>query len=369
MKNLLLLPLLLACSNTSFIKRMPSSAPLEETFSRLKSIYPEQSDAFIQERYKSAPNAFQKWRSFPPYYYELINRMSPYLGDDFFQRPGLCAGDPHLENFGFIFLKNTIFTVNDLDDATPCSLNADAMRLFIGHRLVTSFNSHEWLEEYKSGLSGQTKPLPDYLKHLEAESLKNKTKMPLNLRRVVESKNCSGSMLPVTSNEEYMLKDMLTREGKQYLFACSRNKASGGSAGQKRYLVFHQQPEKLEAFEIKPLATPAPIYQIPLTNEEREVIFKKAVNVFLSPKHRSAWYPVKLQNKLYQRRPIWTGNTEIKETDLSPRDLNEVILFQARTLGNLHRKTQSGQTLNYSSEQWEKLGKAIERQWRSEFGE
>lgn len=369
MKKLLILPLLLTVSNYALADRTPSSDPSEQTFKRLKNLYPDQSDAFIQQRYKNAPDAFQKWRSFPPYYYELLNRMASHLGSSFTQRPGLCAGDPHLENFGFIYLKKTLFTINDLDDATPCSLNADAMRLFIGHRLVTNFSSHDWLEEYKKGLSGQSKPLPAYIKRLETESLKKKRQMPKNLMRVVESRSCLNDMLPVTPNEEVMLKEMLTREEKKYVFACSRNKASGGSAGHKRYIVFHEQFEKLEAFEVKPLTTPAPMYQRSLPHKERMAIFKEAVDILFSPKHHSAWYPVRLQKKLYQRRPVWTGNTEIKQRDMSPSDLNEVILHQARTLGILHGKSLGGQSFNFTSEQWEKWGQTIELQWRSEFKE
>src|SRR3989338_1838749 len=125
------LSFLILLSSACATERKVSSIIPTETVKRLKKLYPAQTEAFILERLHNATSAFAKWRSFPPYYYELITRLKKSRASKMISRPGLCAGDPHLENFGFIYSDQPLFTLNDLDDVSLCSLDADIIRLLI----------------------------------------------------------------------------------------------------------------------------------------------------------------------------------------------------------------------------------------------
>lgn len=148
----------LLLSSNLYAERKPNAAVPNETIQRLKSLYPEQNENFIYERVQNTKSAFEKWRSFPPYFYNLVSRSGNILGTHFNERRGLCAGDAHFENFGFLYMGKPFFSLNDLDDVSACALDADALRLFVGHRLLFPVKASEWVAEYKAGLSNMNTP-------------------------------------------------------------------------------------------------------------------------------------------------------------------------------------------------------------------
>lgn len=359
---------ILVISTAAFAERKPSATVPQETINRLKGLYPDQSEGFIIERIQNTKSAFEKWRAFPPYFYELVYRSRGFLGGAFDTRQGLCAGDPHIENFGYVFLGKPFFSLNDLDDVSPCSLNTDAMRLFIGHRLITPVKAAEWLVEYKAGLSGLNTPAPESLEKLEKESAKKKTELSKKYRKLVESMSCSGEFAPATKEETQVIVDYLKTEGKELKLLCTRTKDTGGSAGNKRFVIFYPISSGIDAFELKPLATPAPVAPRILPLNEREHIYRMAVGTYLGANFANTYYPVVLGRQIFQRRPLWGGNVGITEADLTAGDLKEVALYQARTLGKYHRIT-TKLSFMYSNEEWEKFAVELEKKWRQEFAE
>jgi hypothetical protein len=360
--------LILFLISSAFAGRKPSATIPHETLQRLKTLYPDQSEAFILERIQNADSAFQKWRSFPPYYYELLSRSTDILGGSFMNRKGMCAGDPHLENFGFLYLGRAFFYLNDLDDASGCSLNADALRLFIGTRLVTNLSAAEWVEQYKDGMGGIVTAYPNYLKNLEKDSLKKKTDMPKKYRKLFDTKTCNGDFADVTKAEMEMLKTYLKTENKEVKMACTRAKDSGGSAGLRRFIVFYNTASGTEAIELKPLVTPAPMAPKILSPFEREMLYKQAVAIFFGVTFNAAYFPVTLAGKSFMRRPLWGGNQGVSESGMSSTDLKEVALFEARTLGGYHRITNTT-PFDVSPDAWDRIAKGIEKKWRAEFAE
>jgi hypothetical protein len=365
MKNFLILLML---STSALALRGPDATIPNETIQRIQKLYPTQSEEFLHLRLKNAENAFQKWRSFPPYFYELLNRSEGLLGKDFSARQGLCAGDPHLENFGFLYIADTRFTINDLDDVAPCPLNADALRLFIGHRLISSVNSDSWLSAYKAGLAGEARSVPEYLLRLKEKSLKERRELPKKMKTMMVNKNCQDDYKVLNAVEAQGIETLMKKEKRNILIACSRDKDHGGSAGLRRYIVVSEKEGEIAAFELKPLVTPAPLYNKKLTQKEREEYFKQAVRHFFGSEYSAHYYPVSLIENLFLRRPIWKGNQEISEKDMGSSDLSQIILYEAYTLGIYHRKSNQSQ-LNYSSEKWEALGREIESKWKKEFAE
>lgn len=362
----LLLSLFISVS--AFGERKPNAAVPQETVQRLKTLYPEQTESFIFERIQNAKTTFEKWRAFPPYFYELLTRSSQILGNTFLTRPGLCAGDPHLENFGYVYMGRPFFSLNDLDDVAACSLNADALRLFIGHRLVSPLKASEWIAEYKAGLSGMNTPAPAYLEKIEKESAKKKTEMTKKYKKLLEANICTGEFAPATKEEVDQVTNFLKAEGKSLKLLCTRTKDTGGSAGNKRFVIFYPISNGFEVIELKPLATPAPMAPKVISVLERQVQYQQAVSIFLGANFFSAYYPVTMGRKIYQRRPLWGGNVGVTESDLSSRDVREVALYQARTLGRYHRITNNN-PFPFTPEAWDKLALEIEKKWRQEFAE
>lgn len=78
----LALSALIVLGACAFNDRTPNSLQIPpETLSKLKKLYPDQSEDFIVERFKNADSPLMKWRSFPPYYYELYDRVSGQFGN------------------------------------------------------------------------------------------------------------------------------------------------------------------------------------------------------------------------------------------------------------------------------------------------
>lgn len=368
------------------------------TMGRLKKLYPDQSEAFIKERLKNAPLAFNKWRSFPPYYYEMLDR-SPE-GKKLKSRSGLCAGDAHIENFGFIHGTPSQFTINDLDDVTPCDLNRDLMRLFIGHRMINpGLKADAFLTQYQNGFKGLNCPAPAFIQKLAQDSEKKGRGLSKKNKALLDSKSCTGEYAPLSLEEQKMLEDFNSAENgdkaclnspvlsddlkklaqqisqtdpKQIIHACSRTKESGGSAGGKRFVVFRKSTTGVvDAYELKPLMNPAPNYKSAPKPEVRARIYEAAVKTYLGEAQTEHYYPVTLNKVLFQRRPLWGGNEEVKEDDLNkagPSEKEAVMLFETCRLGALHSRTKPG-PLSVTAGEWEKIAGTLEYQFRLEFAQ
>lgn len=387
MKNLFFFLLI---STQTFAQEVPQA-----TLDRLQKLYPDQSLEFIKERIKNAPTPFNKWRSFPPYYYELINRS--VSSRELKNRKGMCAGDPHLENFGFIANGDSpIFTINDLDDVTSCSLNADLMRLYIGQRLISpNLKADAFLAQYNSGLNGANCARPEYIHKLAKDAIKKGQGLSKKNKAMLEAKTCTGDYQVLTDAEKNMLdafvkaengdqsclksdvlspdlrklaKSVVNQDPKEIMHACSRIKESGGSAGGKRFLVFRKSSAGVvDAFELKPLVKSAPDYEGSFSQSTRAIQFKKAVETYFSPELKSHYYPVVLNKVLYQRRPVWSGNEEIKADDMDAAQTEAVMMYETCVLGSLHARSKPAAFTAHPGE-WEKQALEIEVQFKKEFG-
>lgn len=380
MKNIFVLLALLLVS-FAYSKEVPPS-----TLARIKKIYPTQSESFILHRLEKAPSFFDKWRSFPPYFYEMVQR-SPYVSL-FNSRKGLCAGDPHLENFGFIPSGNqsSLLTLNDMDDATTCSLDLDLMRLFISQKLlVPELKSTSFLANYKKGISGLSCDRPEVFKKLEASSIKKGKGLSKKYQAMADEKSCLGDFASLTDSEKKLLEEWslsasfdkacyaeVGRQTNVLWHACSRTKDSGGSAGEKRFVLFSKTTAGvMSAIELKPLVNPAPDVLSPLSLKQREEQFKKAVDLFLGKSFADDYYPVQIGGKLFQRRPNWAGVESLDEEDfqvLNSGDKEEVLIFESCLLGTLHRRSNSA-TFSLDPAAWNEAAQGLEAQFRREFSQ
>jgi hypothetical protein len=174
----------------------------------------------------------------------------------------------------------------------------------------------------------------------------------------------------LSAEDEGIVRAFLEAEGNRKFYkGCARVKNTAGSAGLRRYIVYFKLPRGVEAVELKPLATPATMVGRTVELISRQEIFKKAVSTYFGAQYHVAYYPVLVQGRLYQRRPLWAGNVGIKEGALSSSDLREVLLYQARVLGHFHRASNATGPFNFTPEKWEELAVRIEKKWKSEFAE
>lgn len=338
----------------------------KELLATMKRLYPLQSEAFLVQRISLAKTPQDKWRDFPPYYHDLLSRMRPALGSEFFTRKGFCAGDAHIDNFGFLFGSDAVFTLNDLDDAAPCPLNADLMRLFISHKLVSPhFETEHWLHEYQRGFDKVEGPGPSYLEDLAAKSRRKGLGLPSKFQSMLEQKICKGDYSSMTAVEVDRLREVVSGEGRSLVFSCARTKLTGGSAGARRFLAITTIEGRTEAVEYKPLLTPAPWFGS-LTQATRIQFFNQSVSLFLGSEFEKNYRPIIIGGELFQRRSLWAGNVGVDYEDISEKDLDEVFYHEARVLGSLHRKS-SQDGFNLSPAKWDEASMAIMDQWKREF--
>ena len=392
--KILLFSVLLLIAFSSFAQQ--GNIP-EETFKRLKVLYPDQSEDFLKKRIQNAPGLFSKWRSFPPYFYQLVKRSQQ--AKLFQDRRGLCAGDPHLENFGFLPLSNgrSVFTLNDLDDATECSLDLDLMRLYLAHQILRKDLSQEsFFKQYQDGLVGKGCSVPDFIKKLEAKSVKKGKDLPTKYQKMLDEKKCSGEFAPLSESDKKLLDSFENVSGRyeqclisknqhlselnqldqqfssQILHACSRTKDSGGSAGEKRFILFMKPAsDKVEAVELKPLGKAAPDFNQNISIEKREATYQRSIDTFLGTELKKDYFPIRLGSRSYQRRPLWAGQEAVEKDDIeslpSAQQL-EVMDFETCRLGELHRLSHDG-PFQFSPAKWEKAATALLNQFQAEFAE
>ncbi len=368
-----------------------------EALGRLKKLYPDQSEDFIKLRLKNAPDLFSKWRSFPPYFYELVKRSDSveFLN----KRKGLCAGDPHLENFGYFPgpKAKALFTLNDFDDSTECSLDLDLMRMYMAHKFIApDLRADSFIQSYQDGLDGKACPSTDYLKKLEAASQKKGKILSKKYQQILTSKNCGPDLNPLSESEQKLvsklLNDDVAEKGcmnipavlnpdvklisrisqKELLLGCSKTKTSGGSAGEERFILFIKSPAgEVEAIELKPLVNAAPDFDRPFDQERRESLYRSSVQKFMGPDYISDFFPVRLGGRSYQRRPLWAGNEAVDRADydnLSLAEREAVMSAEVCKLGVLHSKSNSA-AFKLNPNDWEGVAKNLMKMFRTDFGE
>ncbi len=350
-----------------------------ETIQRLQKIYPNQSKEFIDLRLSNAQTLFEKWRSFPPYFYDLVKRTK--ISSSISKRQGLCTGDPHVENFGFLPLKkeSVHFGINDLDDATDCFLDLDLIRLYLAHKFYgVQFQGESFYKSYQTGLSGAQCSEPKYIKSLGKDAIKKGRGVSKKALKMLEEKSCSGEFSFISTEDQNQIVSILEKSSPmsshknwKLLHSCARIKSHGGSAGEKRFVLFMQDLKgDLHHLELKPLVTPAPDVGRQMSLTQRKDIFTKSVSLFYGEDLLNEYFTVIFQNKLYQRRPLWAGVQEVSRDDLAElptEEKQEVLNYEACILGGLHRLS-SSTAPGLSSAQMEAISSSLENQFSQEMG-
>jgi hypothetical protein len=308
----------------------------ESTIDRLQKIYPDRDRQSLYDVIKNSKDPFQLWRAFPAYTYELMNRK---FSGRILEKEGFCAGDAHAENFGFLYssaINKTIFTINDLDDSANCRLEVDLLRLLAGNLFLTN-NIDEQINSYLAGVRGESLNL-ELVKDLEQESVKKGSQLSKKYKQLLES-GCTGEFSELNEPEISLIKSYMEKTSRKFLRACARVKENGGSAGLRRFIVFYDNEGKTSAIELKPLVSPAPLYNFSISRNERASIFKAAVELILGISYLNSYKPIVLNNQLFQERPRIAGNIGIEIKDFSNEKLKNILQLELHVLGLIHRKS------------------------------
>ncbi len=305
---------------------------------------------FDANKLENAKNSFHFLRSFVDYFFLVVQHnenslptLQASLGSI-----GWCVGDAHPENFGFLIQNDgsSLFSMNDMDDSGPCPLAMDLFRLLVSvHLSGSALSTKQVAEAYSAGLQQQGMRLPSSLKTLLAKSQAGgMAPSPHRVNRGQLVRRPED--VEATAQELADLNTLLTSTKGRFsslarvVDALSTYKVGGGSGGLLRYEVLLSDGNKqLLHLELKEETTPA-IYPVatealPSTADR----IAKSLDVDLGPQHSVYYNVVSFAGKEMLVRPRYGGDIGVSLKDQNSSDNDEIILYEAFTLGSLHAKT------------------------------
>ena len=228
---------------------------------------------FDHDKLKAANDSFHFLRTFVDYYYDLFpaNLNNLHVTANVSAFSGWCVGDAHPENFGALIDENgnAIFSMNDMDDAGPCPIAYDFLRLLVSSRLYSpKLDINKVIISYQDGLTGAVKSAPDYVKSLLKDSANlGETIDPKDLdssgkllKRKKDSNEVDSStrLIIIRDLQAFFTSKEFVNDGIKVLDMFSTSKVGGGSGGLLRYEVLCSRADgELLHLELKELTTPA----------------------------------------------------------------------------------------------------------------
>lgn len=314
------LPKDLVFSNSSVEKSL-----FRETYRHLSD------DLYEKKLELSLEDPLMFFRSFVNTYYQDLS-SNTNLGT-----MGLCLGDPHAENFGFIEFSNSVeYVFNDLDDAAHCPLALDALRYFTSLELMEVDKSKiEILIEYYQKIARQEVAMPT----IDAKFIPNLKDKRAKLLKKYSKQNkliIQDPLIALSSSEKNRLLPMISKQIPQWKIfdiAFMLNE-DGGSGGLKRYwiLVLDENNQK-DLVELKELSAPGSSYgpwgqsRVPLATLKTE-IWKNLTT--------SQYFEIKIDQSFYLTRS--RAKDDINLDKLSATDLEKILKVQVSILAENHRK-------------------------------
>jgi hypothetical protein len=323
----------------------------------LQSLYPHFNSAQINAKIIAAKNPDEFFRSFIPLYYNTLKNNPSLLGHlvSMAKDTGWCAGDGHFSNFGVMLDDRGLaqFTINDLDDAGPCPLMTDILRLLVATSLTNrNYQYGLLLQHYQAGLnktpyqaSAQVMKL---LRDGRAAGRKvdpGKLSAPDKLLRKQNDRELTA--VESDSIKNYIKQHFSTQT--QVLDHKAFEKEDGGSYGLTIITVLINFDSKLsqslnltnpQIIEFKqqvlpgvfPLILPQPVPPTPLR-------ILNTLKVEQGPYFSKIYDSIKFDSKEWLVRPDWLGQFKIKFKDLPDADIHAVTQDDFYVLGLIHSST------------------------------
>lgn len=276
-------------------------------------------------------------RSYPGAYHADLARVDAkrILGEE-----GICFGDAHPDNFGFLRLDGeTRFVFNDLDDAGICPVGVDAARYFAVLRLYFDDKdlTKEILEQYVDTVKdrGRAERIDkDLLPSWDSVASKELADATVGERFLLEGEVGAPSAAERAAVLALAKADaQLSRLA--ILDVASVGRTAGGSGGLRRFWLLADDGARRTILELKEAATPGVDMgraSRMLTFDERLATLKRELWATPSP---SDYFYVSLSGVRYLVRDR-LAKRSVKLLDLSNKDLRNVLRTQASVMASVH---------------------------------
>lgn len=306
-----------------------------------QSAYSDLTSTQLDSKWKSAnKDPMSLIRSYVNIWYDEAGQVSNW------GPIGPCFGDPHIENFGFLWFDDEAwrYTYNDLDDVGACPVIFDAVRFFTTLKLFVNDVDAEKriLTTYIDTLNGKafselpsSNLTPDFNKVSDKQIKQNTADGRLVLEK-------DGQLLTSLEQEEVFaaLKQVLrTPDELSFIDIYRFDHTAGGSAGLDRYKVLAKDPAgDLLVLELKELGKPAaergPWSTTSMLNRQQ-----------FMEKLWGANKPMYLRFPIIGNKPFLLRSTIKKSVDFSKLSDSEKIGLlseEAYIMAKLHKQTLVG---------------------------
>ncbi len=255
---------------------------------------------------------------------------------------GICFGDAHLENFGFVvFSDGPKFVYNDFDDSGYCPVGLDVLRYLTSLRLYEKKSSDfpdKVIKEYVEVLSGRRLP-----RKLDSSiSFEPEKKRSKNIRNLIDGQKfaVSDEFAFVSASTTKKIKEVFATDVNLKKFKIndivSTKKEGGGSAGLEKYLIYvvGTGDTNNEILEFKPVITPGTAAGNWKSMLENRVEF--LIKEFWENSVPLNFYSVKMENTNYILRSRTKGSVDLGSLNSDER-LN-LYKAQVGIIAKQHKK-------------------------------
>ena len=308
---------------------------------------------FDHDRLNKASDSLQLLRTFTDYYYDLFPANKNNLASSKVAplSSGWCVGDAHPENFGVLLQEdnNVTFTINDLDDAGPCPVIDDFLRLLISSRLYNpKLNIDKMVSAYTDGLNGKTPDFPKSIRKLSEKSkeagfgVDPKDLDGKKLKRKKETNEVSSEIrIKIAQNiEKYFSDKNLLIDKIKVIDVISTAKIGGGSGGLIRYEVLCERGNgDLVHLELKELTTPAIEAVATKAIPNQTIRMAKTLEVEQGDSASKFYNVIEIDKKMLFMRPKFAGNIGVNLEDYDKDQIKDIMRLEAYILGTIHAQS------------------------------
>ena len=256
---------------------------------------------------------------------------------------GVCFGDAHIENFGFVlFADGPHFVYNDFDDSGYCPVGLDILRYLTSINLFEKKSSEAFekiAKEYVRVLTGKNSP-QKLDSSLEFDPQKKREKNVSNLienERFIESPEFSKVSENLKNEISKALKTNSDMQKLELKDIVATKKEAGGSAGLEKYLIYVSDSSgaKREILECKPLIVPGTAAGEWKTLPNNRVEFlQQEIWGNLKPVN---YFQVKINNLNYVIRSRTKGSIDLNSLNSDER--LDLYKSQVGIIATLHKKS------------------------------
>jgi hypothetical protein len=255
-------------------------------------------------------------------------------------REGLCFGDAHPDNFGFLDVGGeTRFVYNDLDDSGPCPVLLDAARYFAVLRLYfddADLSDHV-LEQYVDTLKDPSRAKRvkrDLHPDMQREGKKDLDRATRDGRFVLDGDLHAPSAADRAAITKLVGSDARLR-GTTVLDVATLDRDGGGSGGLARHWILARRGAAETILELKEIATPGTELGHHARSLPAETRLETLKRAFWGTAAPDDWFEVKLGATRFLLRDR-LAKQSLDLGDLDRKDRIDVLEAQASLLAALH---------------------------------